>query len=222
MAVDFFRIDDRIYQQSLDWLHNYIDANCIVRDKYMKGKVPGTSYSWCFYLRKGLYNPEFNKHMTVCFLKKFANELGQFQLGGMETAATPMVTAIPIYAKQLLNVDIHSFVFRKAPKEYGLEEPWEGTPNDLPIILCDDLANSTMSLRKASDICRDYNMPKKNRAFVIVNKVNRDYYDMRLPEEYYGKTDHELRQSHDMYLDKDVDIISLFDMDDFNLKGASH
>ena len=70
-------------------------------------------------------------------------------------------------------------------------------------MLCDDLANSTMSLRKASDICRDYNILKK-QAFVIVNKVNRNYYDMGLLEEDYKLTDHELRQKHDMYLDKDV------------------
>ena len=57
---------------------------------------------------------------------------------------------------------------------------------------------------------------------MIVNKVNRNYYDMGLPEEDYKLTDHELRQKHDMYLDKDVEIVSLFDMDDFNLKGASH
>ena len=222
MAVDFLHINDRLYQQSLDWLHNYINANCIVRGKLMKGKVPGTMYSWCFYLRRGLYNPEFTKHMTVCFLKKFETDF-YFQLGGMETAATPMVTAISIHAKQMMDINIPAFVFRKEPKAYGLEEPWEGIPQyDRPVLLCDDLANSTMSLRKASDICRDYNIPKKKQAFVIVNKVNRNYYDMGLPEEDYKLTDHELRQKHDMYLDKDVEIVSLFDMDDLNLKGASH
>ena len=59
-------------------------------------------------------------------------------------------------------------------------------------------------------------------AFVLVNKVNKNYDDMGLPEDYYSKSDHEHRQSHDMYLDKSVKIISLFDMDEFNLKGASH
>ena len=39
-----------------------------------------------------------------------------------------------------------------------------------------------------------------------------------MPEEDYKLTDHELRQKHDMYLDKDVEIVSLFDTDDFNLK----
>ena len=218
-------IDRKSYVISSRWLRNYINDHCIVRDTVMKGKVPGKLYTWCFYCRRGLFNPEFNKHMTVCFLYKIEEEIGHFnfQLGGMETAATPMVTAIPIYAKQLLDLDIHSFVFRKQPKEYAEEEPWEGIPQyDRPVLLCDDLANSTMSLRKASDICRDYNIPKKKQAFVIVNKVNRNYYDMGLPEEDYKLTDHELRQKHDMYLDKDVEIVSLFDMDDFNLKGASH
>ena len=108
-------------------------------------------------------------------------------------------------------------------KEYGLEEPWEGTPKfDTPTLLVDDLANSTMSLKICSDICRNYEIQKLNYAFVIVNKVNRDYYDMGLPEEQYSKSEHELRQKHDMYLDPNTTIISLFDMDEFNLKGASH
>jgi orotate phosphoribosyltransferase len=218
-------IEDKLYETSLNWLRKYIDENCIVRGQYMKGKVPGTNYTWCFYLRRGLYNPEFNKHLAVCFLYKIKKEVGHFdfQLSGLETAATPMVTSLPIYAKQLLDIDLHSFIFRKAPKEYGLEEPWEGTPKfDTPTLLVDDLANSTMSLKICSDICRNYDIQKLNYAFVIVNKVNRNYYDMGLPEEQYSKTEHELRQKHDMYLDPNTTIISLFDMDEFNLKGASH
>ena len=218
-------IEDKLYETSLNWLRKYIDENCIVRGQYMKGKVPGTNYTWCFYLRRGLYNPEFNKHLAVCFLYKIKKEVGHFdfQLSGLETAATPMVTSLPIYAKQLLDIDLHSFIFRKAPKEYGLEEPWEGTPKfDTPTLLVDDLANSTMSLKICSDICRNYDIQKLNYAFVIVNKVNRNYYDMGLPEEQYSKSEHELRQKHDMYLDPNTTIISLFDMDEFNLKGASH
>ena len=218
-------IEDKLYETSLNWLRKYIDENCIVRGQYMKGKVPGTNYTWCFYLRRGLYNPEFNKHLAVCFLYKIKKEVGHFdfQLSGLETAATPMITSLPIYAKQLLDIDLHSFIFRKAPKEYGLEEPWEGTPKfDTPTLLVDDLANSTMSLKICSDICRNYEIQKLNYAFVIVNKVNRNYYDMGLPEEQYSKTEHELRQKHDMYLDPNTTIISLFDMDEFNLKGASH
>ena len=218
-------IEDKLYETSLNWLRKYIDENCIVRGQYMKGKVPGTNYTWCFYLRRGLYNPEFNKHLAVCFLYKIKKEVGHFdfQLSGLETAATPMITSLPIYAKQLLDIDLHSFIFRKAPKEYGLEEPWEGTPKfDTPTLLVDDLANSTMSLKICSDICRNYEIQKLNYAFVIVNKVNRNYYDMGLPEEQYSKSEHELRQKHDMYLDPNTTIISLFDMDEFNLKGASH
>ena len=54
-------------------------------------------------------------------------------------------------------------------------------------------------------------------AFVLVNKVNKNYDD-RCTEDYYSKSADKHRQSHDMYLDKSVKIISLFDMDEFNLK----
>ena len=80
-------IDRKSYVISSRWLRNYINDHCIVRDTVMKGKVPGKLYTWCFYCRRGLFNPEFNKHMTVCFLYKIEEEIGHFnfQLGGMET-----------------------------------------------------------------------------------------------------------------------------------------
>lgn len=218
-------ISQKTFDASKNWLRKYIDEHCIVRDTMMKGKIPGTIYSWCFYLRRGLYNPEFNKHLAVCFLYKIQEEVGHynFQLSGLETAATPMITSIPIYAKHLLGIDIHSFICRKEPKAYALEEHYEGNfKRGVPVLLVDDLANSTMSLQTASNIIKDYELERLRYAFVIVNKVNRNYYDMGLTEEYYDKTDHELRQSHDMYLSKDVNILSIFDMDDFNLCGASH
>ena len=215
-------ISQKTFDISCNWLRKYISDNCIVRET-MKGKAPGQIYTWCFYLRRGLYNPEFNKHLAVCFLYKVQEEVGHFnfQLSGLETAATPMITSIPIYAKQLLDVDIHSFVCRKTPKEYGLEEDWEGLPKrDLPVLMVDDLANSTMSMKRTSDILRENDLPKLNKAFVIVNKVNRRYHDMNLSD--YSLEEHAMRQNHDMYLSSDIDIMYLFDMDHFNLKGASH
>jgi orotate phosphoribosyltransferase len=218
-------IDKKSFETSKEWLRKYIDEKCIVRNTPMKGKIPGTLYTWCFYLRRGLYNPEFNHHLAICFLYKIQQEVGHFnfQLSGLETAATPMITSLPIFAKQMLDVDINSFICRKSPKEYALEEHYEGNfKRGLPVMLMDDLANSTMSLQKASEIIKDYELERFRKAFVIVNKVNRNYYDMGLSEDYYDMTDHELRQSHDMYLSKDVDILYIFDMDDFNLTGASH
>ena len=73
-----------------------------------------------------------------------------------------MVTAISIHAKQMMDINMPAFVFRKEwQKHMVLKSAWEGIQYDGPVLLCDDLANSTMSLRKASDICRDYNILKK-------------------------------------------------------------
>ena len=57
--------------------------------------------------------------MTVCFLKKFETDF-YFQLGGMETAA-PMVTAISIHAKQMMDINMQHLYFEKNQKHMVLK-----------------------------------------------------------------------------------------------------
>jgi orotate phosphoribosyltransferase len=178
----------------------------------MPGKLPGTRYKWMFYLRNGLFNADFLQYTCEMMLHKIHMELGNytFQICGAETAGTPLAAAIPLVAK-IHDVRIGSFVVRKEQKSYGLKNWHEGMAfNKIPYVLVDDLCNSSLSLRHADNIARNaLKLPSANLAAVIVNKVNKEIH----PSE---------RTKTDMYLPPEVKVISLFDLDTFDLSNPSH
>lgn len=203
-------ISDEDYEDLHSWMKNYINDKCIIRKPGMQGKMPNTRYSWIFYLRNGLFNHEFSSAVSQMFLYKIKKEVGHFdfQICGLETASTPMLATIPIIGR-IFNLNINSFSIRKNQKEYGLLNWIEGLPNDKPCLIIDDLCNSSISMRKAYDITKQHNLQILNYAFCIVNKSNRVVHD-------------EHRLTHDMYLPKEIKMISLFNLDDFNLSSPSH
>lgn len=206
-------ISEVSYTNAKEWLRQYIDTHCIVRNTVMPGKAPNTTYTWMFYLRKGLFNPSFINAVSQCFLYKMEREVDtkfNFQITGLETAATPMLVGIPIVARAF-NININSFVVRKEQKEYGLRNWTEGIVNDnTPIVMLDDLCNSSVSLARCLDILlhAHTNANVLPVAFTIVNKSN--------------KTHDITRRTGDMYLPDDFRVISIFDLDDFNLTNPSH
>ena len=204
------RINDEQYANLWRSMHAYIDTKCIVRNTEMPGKVPGSKYTWMFYLRNGLFNPEFLITLGQMFIYKMERiDYGlNFQITGLETAATPMLASIPMVAK-VMGVDINSFVVRKTRKEYGLLNMIEGIPNNKLAIMVDDLCNSSNSLAQCFYKLGVENIPVANVAFTIVNKSN---------EKIHEPT----RLQTDMYLPKEIKVVSLFTLDDFELSNPSH
>jgi orotate phosphoribosyltransferase len=203
-------ISDEDYLSLHSWAKDYIDKKCIVRKKGIPGKLPGTQYSWMFYLRNGLFNHDFSSAISQMFLYKVRKEIGHFdfQITGLETASTPMLASIPLIAR-IFDLNINAFSIRKERKEYGLLNWIEGVPNEKPCLILDDLCNSSISMRKARNVLKYENLPILPYAFCIVNKVNKNIHD-------------ENRVNHDMYLPKEIKILYLFDLDDFALFGPSH
>ena len=80
----------------------------------MDGKKPGTYYTWQFYLRRGLFDPIFLSVLSQMFIYKVEREIGHFnfQLSGLETAATPMLAAIPLVARGY-DIELNAFVVKK-------------------------------------------------------------------------------------------------------------
>ena len=207
-------IDDEVYDHFKTWTRQYINDYCLVRDTKMPGKIPGTTYTWMFYLRNGLFNKTFMTSISIMFIyqaERHISESLDFQLTGLETAATPMVVGIPLVLDKLFpNIDISGFIVRKDPKEYGLLNWIEGLENDKPVLMVDDLCNSSSSLRRCYDILTLHDrftfLPY---AFTIVNKSNKEVHD-------------KYRLESDMYLPPNFKVISLFTLDDFGLTGPSH
>lgn len=191
-------------------VREYIEEHCIVKKK-MPGKKPGSTYTWMFYLRNGLFNPQFLLYVSEMMLYKLHEELGNydFQICGAETAGTPLAASLPLVA-HLHQIEMTGFVVRKEQKTYGLQNWHEGIAyEDIPYVLVDDLCNSSSSLKHADNICRGLGMKPKKLAIVLVNKYNKNVHS-------------EKRGESDMYLPEDYKVLSLFDLDSFNLMGASH
>jgi len=203
-------ISDSEYQELKEWVITYIDEQCIIRDTIMPGKLPGSTYTWMFYLRNGLFHHSFLSAIGQMFIYRVNREIGHFdfQLSGLETASTPMLAGIPMVARAF-DIRLNSFSIRKSRKEYGLKNWLEGRPNNKPVMLIDDLCNSSKSMGFAHHILESHNIPVLDYAFCIVNKVNKEVHDVD-------------RQVSDMYLPKKIKIISLFDLDDFGLNNPSH
>jgi orotate phosphoribosyltransferase len=205
-----FRISDEKYLELHQWVFHYINENCIVRDTKMPGKAPGSTYTWMFYLRNGLFNHNFLINVSQMFLYHMerADPNFNFQLTGLETAATPLLAAIPMVGS-IMGIDLNAFVVRKSRKEYGLKNIIEGIPNNKMAVIIDDLCNSSMSMAQCLNSLKEEQLPIGNVAFCIVNKSNRAVHkDSRL------KTD--------MYLPPEIKVISLYTLDDFGLTNPSH
>ena len=191
-------------------MHNYIDTKCIVRNQEMPGKAPGSTYTWMFYLRNGLFNHQFLINISQMFIYHMEriDPKFNFQLTGLETAATPMLAAIPMVAS-VMGIDINAFVVRKDRKTYGLLNVIEGVPNNKLAVIIDDLCNSSRSMAQCLNTLTAEDIPVANVAFVIVNKSNEEVHD-------------NFRMIGDMYLPKEIKVISLFTLDDFDLYNPSH
>lgn len=205
-----YRISDEEYATCRESVRNYINRYCIVRDTRMPGKLPGTWYDWIFYLRRGLFTPDFNIAVAKMFIYRLEriDPDFNFQITGLETAATPMLAAIPLVAK-LYGIDLNAFVVRKHRKEYGLLNVFEGRPNQRPALILDDLCNSGRSMAQCYNVLDSEGMAVYPVAFSIVNKSN------------FGVHSEE-RLVSDMHLPKGITVLSLFTLDDFGLGNPSH
>lgn len=175
----------------------------------MPGKTPGSQYSWMLYLRNGLFNPEFLSAVSQLFILKIKEKIGHFdfQIAGLETGSTPMLAGIPLVGREF-NIDINAFSIRKNQKQYGLLNWLEGAPNDKPVMIIDDVCNSSKSMKKCYDVCSSSRLSIFNYAFCIVNKSSN-----KVSNNHYVNTDE--------YLPPNIKIISLFDFNDFNLNTQS-
>ena len=166
-------ITDSEYEILWQEVKDYINEVCIER-QLMPSKKPGEFYTWMFYLRRATYNYRIMEKISKMFIYKFErlDSDFNFQLAGLETAATPIVCSIP-YTAEKYNLDINSFMVRKTRREYGLKNIFEGLVNNKPAVMIDDLSNSSYSLKNCFSKLLTEGIPVADKAFVIVSKTNR-------------------------------------------------
>jgi orotate phosphoribosyltransferase len=126
----------------------------------------GSKQKWLIDLRPVLLNTEALNIITDIFWDQFEEDL-PFQIGGMEVAAVPLVTALLMKAEQR-GLKTNGFIIRKERKTSGLGKIIEGQLNDNPIILVDDIFNSGSSLDKARAAIEQVGR-EISQIFVILN-----------------------------------------------------
>lgn len=122
-----------------------------------------------------------------------------FQITGLETAATPMLAGIPLTAL-VYATELNAFVVRQNRKDYGLKNMVEGVPNEKIAVIIDDLCNSGKAMGDCYWKLVAEGIPVANKAFAIVNKA---------------------KSAQDIWLPEGIEVISIFTLDDFDL-GESH
>ena len=172
-------ISDDEYKTFETWMREYIEHHCIIRtgrdiDYVMPSRKSGSCDTWQFYLRRGLFDPIFLSILSQMLIYKVEREIGHFnfQLSGLETAATPMLASIPLVSKGF-GINLNSFVVRKEQKTYGIKNWIEGRPDkNKPVMLIDDICVTATAIKKAKWICEQSNLEVMKVIFVIINFEN--------------------------------------------------
>lgn len=159
----------------------------------------GTKQKWLIDLRPLLLDIESLDLIADSFWDEYESKL-PFQIGGMEVAAVPLVTAFLMKAHQR-GLHTSGFIIRKERKKSGLGKIIEGPLTDAPIILVDDIVNSGASLEKSRVALEQADKTIKE-VFVVLNF-----------ESQQGK------QWANLY---DIKINQLFTLDPFEVELARH
>lgn len=100
----------------------------------------GNKQNWLIDLRPILLDPDVLQKICDIFWTHYEAQL-PFQVGGMEVAAVPIVTALVLTGRQR-GLDVSGFIIRKERKRSGLSKRIEGEITDRPIVLVDDILNN--------------------------------------------------------------------------------
>ena len=201
---NMIELDDEVKAHMYQWLRDYINHKCFYRVKpgepLLDGKLPNSKYVWQIYMRRGLFNPTFMNYVGILFWEKFADRYRQqpFQVTGLETGSTPILTAIAMTA-HLYEINVNVFSTRAERKKYGLLNRFEGIVNyNLPVVIVDDLCNSKSTIFRCKKYCEMEDLEIYDPGFVILNKEENPYVN------------------HDKYIGEGYQIDYLFTLNDFD------
>jgi len=155
----------------------------------------GTESAWLFDFRNILLQPDYIDLIADIFWDRFQDRY-PFQVGGLEVAAIPLISAIVMKSKQK-DRPVNGFFIRKSRKKDGLLKMIEGKINDEKIILVDDLINSGKTFIRQIKVVEGINK-KAAEIFTILNFRDLNVYD-------FAK-------------EKNITITSLFSLPDFGLE----
>lgn len=160
-------------------LARYVKRECLYHPEkdYFLGKLPGARYKQQYYLSNLLYNQDMLQSVVWSFADIVEREIGtwEFQITGREWSAIPLLISIPLLL-QYRGINLNSFMIKRKRKTYGRHNVIEGLPNKLPVLIVDDLCNSTDSFRHCRDVCEseEHKLQVLPYIFAVVNKYSQE------------------------------------------------
>ncbi len=140
--------EDRPATSARDLLASAIRERGILREGDQRLISPsGNSNRWLIEMRRLFMDAKLLDAAAELFWQECAGRM-PFQLGGMEAAAIPLLSAI-LMKSLARGTPINGFTIRKERKTYGTGSSIEGAVSDAPIIMVDDVLNSGNSMEKA-------------------------------------------------------------------------
>ena len=185
-----FSVDDKVQKLKEIIKHGVFTTK---HDQKIVSSI-GADSKWLFDFRKILLQSEYLDLIADIFWKHFKDQY-PFQVGGQETAAIPLVSAIIMKGLEL-KMPVSGFYLRKSRKKDGLQKIVEGSLNDEKIILVDDLINSGGTFVRQLKVLKQLNK-KVSHIFVLMN-----YRDLK---------------NYVFCNDENIELISLLSLVDFGM-----
>ena len=131
--------------EKLERLKAIVEAKSVVGASQQRIISPlGGEYRWLIDLRATFFDAEALAICAGAFWERFAGRL-PFQIGGLEMAAVPLITAIAGEGWRR-GTPVNAFVVRKERKPHGLCRRIEGEVGEEPIVAVDDLVHGGAAL----------------------------------------------------------------------------
>jgi outer membrane protein assembly factor BamB/orotate phosphoribosyltransferase len=150
-----------------DLMSSAIRERAILRGENQRLISPnGNSNNWLIDLRRLFMDAKLLDAAAELFWQECAS-LMPFQVGAMETAAIPLLSAI-ILKSLSRGAPVNGLTIRKERKTYGTGSSIEGALTGDPIVIVDDVLNSGRSLEKARVVLEQENKAIAS-AFVLID-----------------------------------------------------
>jgi outer membrane protein assembly factor BamB/adenine/guanine phosphoribosyltransferase-like PRPP-binding protein len=152
--------------------------------------------AWLFDFRKVIFRKDVLEAIARTFWEHF-NDGTPIQIGGLETAAIPLVTAISLSQPQSFEKPMSAFFVRKSRKKNGRMRMIEGTlaSRDVPVVLVDDILNSGKTFIRQVEVLEE-----------LGHTVAAIWSILRFRDEAF----------YSYFREKDIPIHSLFELNDFS------